>query len=94
LIYETGFWTGRFGTEILKREFFHPSFTPLFFPNLSVPNLPVQNLLTQIARTPLSRRTFLRTTGAALALPFLDAMQPVFGKGADLPRFSLPIFLP
>ena len=36
--------------------------------------------MTYIARTPLSRRTFLRATGAALALPFLDAMRPAFGK--------------
>ena len=36
--------------------------------------------MTHIAHPPLSRRTFLRTTGAALALPFLDAMRPAFGK--------------
>ena len=36
--------------------------------------------MTHIARPPLSRRTFLRASGAALALPFLDAMRPVFGK--------------
>jgi len=36
--------------------------------------------MTHIARVPLSRRTFLRASGAALALPFLDAMRPVFGK--------------
>lgn len=38
-----------------------------------------------IARPPLSRRTFLRTAGAALALPFLDAMRPVFGKDTSAP---------
>ncbi len=36
--------------------------------------------MTHIAHTPLSRRTFLRATGAALALPLLDAMRPAFGK--------------
>jgi hypothetical protein len=30
---------------------------------------------------PLSRRTFLRGTGVAIALPFLDAMRPAFGAG-------------
>ena len=40
-----------------------------------------------IARSPLSRRTLLRAAGAFLALPMLDAMQPVFGKGKSvLPR--------
>ena len=34
-------------------------------------------------RTPLDRRTFLRGTGAAIALPFLNAMAPsVFAQGA------------
>lgn len=38
--------------------------------------------------TPLNRRTFLRGTGVALALPFLEAMQPVFGAQAatGIPR--------
>lgn len=38
--------------------------------------------------TPLNRRTFLRGTGVALALPFLEAMQPVFGAqaAAGIPR--------
>ena len=31
----------------------------------------------------LSRRTLLRGSGAALALPLLDAMRPAFGKPAD-----------
>jgi hypothetical protein len=36
---------------------------------------------------PLSRRTFLRGTGVALALPFLDAMRPLTAAGkADVPR--------
>ncbi len=30
----------------------------------------------------LSRRTFLRGTGVMLALPFLEAMRPVFGSAA------------
>ncbi len=38
--------------------------------------------MTHIARTPLSRRTFLRAAGATIALPFLDAMRPVFGQTA------------
>lgn len=36
-------------------------------------------------RGPLSRRTFLRGTGVALALPFLDAMRPVQGAMASAP---------
>jgi len=32
------------------------------------------------ARTPLSRRFFLKSVGAALALPMLDAMRPVHAK--------------
>lgn len=35
-----------------------------------------------ISKTPLNRRTFLRGTGITLALPFLDAMRPVFGAAA------------
>ncbi len=38
--------------------------------------------MTHIATSALSRRTFLRAAGATLALPFLDAMQPVFGQTA------------
>ena len=34
----------------------------------------------------LSRRTFLRSAGATLALPFLDAMRPAFGAVAEPPR--------
>jgi len=36
--------------------------------------------MTHIATPALSRRTFLRGSGTALALPFLDAMRPVFGR--------------
>ena len=38
-----------------------------------------------IANRALSRRTILRGMGATLALPFLDAMVPVFapGRGRD-----------
>ncbi len=45
------------------------------------------------ARAPLSRRTFLRGTGVALALPWLDAMRPAFGAGAkaDVPRRMVAI---
>jgi len=35
---------------------------------------------------PLSRRTLLRGSGAALALPLLDAMRPAFGKPSAPPR--------
>ena len=34
------------------------------------------------SKAPLNRRTFLRGTGITLALPFLDAMRPVFGAAA------------
>lgn len=33
----------------------------------------------------LSRRSFLRASGAALALPWLEAMHPVFGKAPEAP---------
>jgi hypothetical protein len=36
-------------------------------------------------RSPLSRRTFLRSTGAALALPFLEAMMPRLGAATPTP---------
>jgi hypothetical protein len=43
-------------------------------------------------RTPLSRRTFLRGTGVALALPWLDAMQPAFGASTpEVPRRMVAI---
>ena len=48
-----------------------------------------------IALTPLPRRTFLCGVGATLALPFLDAMRPVFGAAAataiEPPRRMLAI---
>ncbi|MBC8347932.1 MAG: DUF1552 domain-containing protein [Verrucomicrobia bacterium] len=34
-----------------------------------------------LAKPALGRRTFLRSTGLAMSLPFLDAMNPLFGKG-------------
>src|SRR5688572_28753426 len=34
-------------------------------------------------RRPLSRRTFLKGTGVALALPFLDSMMPSFARAAQ-----------
>ena len=33
----------------------------------------------------LSRRTLLKSAGAAMALPFLDAMTPAFARGAEVP---------
>ena len=41
----------------------------------------------------LSRRTFLRGTGVAMALPFLDAMRPAIGAdaAAELPRRMVAI---
>jgi hypothetical protein len=42
--------------------------------------------MTHIARSAiLSRRSFLRASGAALALPWLEAMQPVFGRTLEAP---------
>lgn len=38
-----------------------------------------------LANGALSRRTFLRGTGIAMALPFLDAMRPAFAADAALP---------
>ena len=37
-----------------------------------------------ITKKALPRRTFLRGTGVALALPFLDAMIPSFSAAADV----------
>jgi hypothetical protein len=39
----------------------------------------------------LSRRTFLRSSGVALALPLLDAMQPAFGAAVAMPRRMVAI---
>ncbi|NBV21978.1 MAG: DUF1552 domain-containing protein [Proteobacteria bacterium] len=47
--------------------------------------------MTHIATPALSRRTFLRASGAALALPFLDAMRPAFAKPAEAPRRLLAV---
>lgn len=45
-----------------------------------------------IAHGPLSRRTFLRGTGVAMALPLLDAMNPVRGaEKAPVPRRMIAI---
>ena len=46
-----------------------------------------------IGRGPLSRRAFLRGTGVAMALPFLDAMTPLRGAeaAADIPRRMVAI---
>lgn len=38
-----------------------------------------------MSRQPLNRRTFLRGTGATLALPLLDAMRPARAAGAEKP---------
>jgi hypothetical protein len=45
------------------------------------------------SRNPLSRRTFLRGTGIALALPWLDAMRPAFAAAAksEVPRRMVAI---
>lgn len=43
-------------------------------------------------KQPLSRRSFLRASGVALALPFLEAMRPLFGAAdAELPRRMVAI---
>lgn len=43
-------------------------------------------------KQPLSRRSFLRASGVALALPFLEAMRPAFGAAdAELPRGMVAI---
>ncbi|QDU26239.1 hypothetical protein ETAA8_13150 [Anatilimnocola aggregata] len=47
--------------------------------------------MTHIALTAINRRTFLRASGAALALPLLDAMRPAFGQTAEAPRRMLCI---
>ena len=46
--------------------------------------------MTHIAITPLPRRTFLRGIGATLALPFMDAMRPVFGATAAVAAATEP----
>lgn len=47
--------------------------------------------MTHIAAPPLSRRHFLRASGTALALPFLDAMRPAFAKSTEAPRRLLAV---
>jgi hypothetical protein len=46
-----------------------------------------------VSKSPLSRRTFLRGTGVALALPWLDAMRPAHGADAEqsIPRRMVAI---
>ena len=44
-----------------------------------------------IASRPLPRRSFLRGSGVALALPFLECMRPAFSKAIDPPRRMLLI---
>jgi hypothetical protein len=44
-----------------------------------------------VTRKSLSRRTFLRGAGAALALPFLDAMTPAFGAPARTASGRAPL---
>ena len=44
-----------------------------------------------IALRSLPRRLFLRSTGAALALPLLECMNPVFAKAGQPPRRMLMI---
>jgi hypothetical protein len=47
--------------------------------------------MTHISRPALNRRTLLRASGAALALPLLDAMSPVFGQAVEPPRRMLAV---
>lgn len=47
--------------------------------------------MTHIGLPALSRRTYLRAAGAAIALPLLDAMRPVFGQAVESPRRMLLI---
>jgi hypothetical protein len=42
-----------------------------------------------ITTRPLNRRTFLRGSGAAIALPMLEAMQPAWGAGSTKPPMRL-----
>ncbi len=49
------------------------------------PVCPVSSRVPFVAtRSPLSRRRFLRGTGIALALPFLESMRPVFARGSTV----------
>ena len=47
-----------------------------------------------ITRKHLSRRTFLRGTGAALALPLLDSMQPAMSAAAPAQPRLAAIYVP
>ena len=51
------------------------------------------NLRLNTSSKPLSRRTFLRGTGVAMALPWLDAMRPARGSDstAAVPRRMVAI---
>ena len=42
----------------------------------------------------LPRRTFLRGAGAAIALPFLDAMQPAFARPSPVPARLMYVYAP
>src|SRR5262245_808057 len=46
------------------------------------------------SRQAISRRHFLRGTGIALALPFLDAMLPAFGRAATADSPLVPAATP
>lgn len=47
-----------------------------------------------ITRKHLPRRTFLRGAGAALALPFLDAMTPAMSRNIDIPLRLAFVYVP
>ena len=40
---------------------------------------------------PINRRTFLRASGVAMALPFLETMQPALVRAAAAPRRMVTI---
>src|SRR5262245_26474228 len=65
------------------RTWDEPSYPTLLFPT-TLTDMP---RAFSIPPRPLSRRAFLRGTGVAMALPFLEAMRPAFAAGkADIPR--------
>lgn len=50
--------------------------------------------MNHVTRAAISRRTFLRGVGAAIALPYLDAMTPAFAGAPERVRRAVFVFVP
>lgn len=56
--------------------------------NLQNQRMEVSNNSAYLSKAKLARRSFLRTTGLSLSLPFLESMKPIFGKRSNSINFS------